>query len=404
MTRSYITGCTAAAEAARLCEVEVVAAYPITPQTSIVEKLSQYVYDGTLRAELVPVESEHSAMSATVGAAMVGARAFTASSSQGLALMHEVLPYASGLRLPLVMAVANRSVASPVTIFTDHQDSLPQRETGFLQFYLGTCQEVFDSILLAYRVAEDERVLLPVMVCFDGFFLSHISEPVEIPDRDLVRRFIPRKETKTPILDIDKPKSFNVMAFPEYFEEFQRDKYESMAAAAAVFDEACAEFETLFGRRHNRIETYRAEDAEYLLVGLGSMMGTVKDCVDQLREKGMKVGLARIKCYRPFPVRELLEVSRRCKGIGVLDRDVAFGTGGIVYQDVCRSLLNGGLNGFVANFIVGLGGRDVTLKTVAACYDKMNQLASEAPPAPGKDVFWPDESIELLKVWQIGSR
>lgn len=404
MTRSYITGTTAVAEAARLCEVEVVAAYPITPQTSIVEKLSQYVYDGTLRAELVPVESEHSAMSATVGAAMVGARAFTASSSQGLALMHEVLPYASGLRLPLVMAVANRSLASPVTIFADHQDSLPQRETGFLQFYLANCQEVFDSILLAYRVAEDKRVLLPVMACLDGFFLSHISEPVEIPDLELVRRFIPRKETGTPILDVDSPKSFNVMAFPEHFEEFQRDKYESMAAAAAVFDEAAAEFESLFGRRHHRVETYRAEDADCLLVGLGSMMGTAKECVDRLRGKGQKVGLARIKCYRPFPVRELLEVARPCRAIGVLDRDVAFGTGGILYQDVCRSLLNGRLDGFVANFIVGLGGRDVTLKTIAACYERMSQLSSNDPPAPGQDVFWPDESTELLKVWQLGSR
>ncbi|HHX51548.1 MAG TPA: pyruvate ferredoxin oxidoreductase, partial [Clostridia bacterium] len=184
MARVYISGCKAAAEAARLAKVEVVAAYPITPQTGIVEALSQDVYDGRLAAELVPVESEHSAMSATVGASIAGARAFTASSSQGLAFMHEVLPYASGLRLPLVMAVANRSIASPVSIFVDHQDTLPQRETGFLQFYAVNCQEVFDSILLAYKIAEDERVLLPVMVCFDGFFLSHINEPVEIPDQE----------------------------------------------------------------------------------------------------------------------------------------------------------------------------------------------------------------------------
>ena len=194
MTRRFISGTMAAAEATCLARVDVVAAYPITPQTHIVEVLSRFVYDGRLKAELVPVESEHSAMSATVGAAMVGSRAFTASSSQGLALMHEVLPYAAGLRLPLVMAVANRAVASPVTIFTDHQDSLMQRDTGFLQFHCETCQEILDCILLAYRVAEHENVLLPVMICFDGFFLSHINEPVEIPAQGVVDEFLPKKK------------------------------------------------------------------------------------------------------------------------------------------------------------------------------------------------------------------
>ena len=192
MTRSYISGCQASAEAARLARVDLVSAYPITPQTHIVEVLSKYIYDGTLKAELVPVESEHSAMSVTVGAAMVGARVFTATSSQGLALMHEVLPYAAGLRLPIVMAVANRSLASPVTIFTDHQDSLPQRETGFLQFYLENCQEILDMTLMAYSIAENENVLLPVMVCFDGFFLSHLSETVDIPEIDRIDEFIPK--------------------------------------------------------------------------------------------------------------------------------------------------------------------------------------------------------------------
>ena len=262
MKRSYISGCKAAAEAARLAKVDVVSAYPITPQTHVVEALSKDIYDGRLEAELVPVESEHSAMSVTVGAAMTGARAFTATSSQGLALMHEVLPYAAGLRLPIVMIVANRSVASPVTIFADHQDSLPQRETGLLQFYLQDCQEILDITLMAFKVAEDSRVLLPVMVCFDGFFLSHISETVLLPDIDMVSSFIPKRRTQTPILDVDNPKAFNVMAFPEYFEEFQRDKHESMLRAEKVFDEAAEEFEKLFGRKHKRLETYRTDDAE----------------------------------------------------------------------------------------------------------------------------------------------
>jgi pyruvate ferredoxin oxidoreductase alpha subunit len=214
MGRQYISGCKAAAEAARLASVEVIAAYPITPQTQIVEYLSNYIYDGQLDAEMIPVESEHSALSAVVGAAMVGARVFTATSSQGLALMHEVLPYASGLRLPIVIAVANRTLASPVSIFSDHQDTLLQRDTGFLQFYVENCQEILDLILLAYKVAENEKVLLPIMVCFDGFFLSHIYEPVELPEIELIRKYVPKTEAKYPILDVYKPKSFNVMAFP----------------------------------------------------------------------------------------------------------------------------------------------------------------------------------------------
>lgn len=402
MTRCYISGCQAAAEAARLARVDVIAAYPITPQTHIVEFLSKAVFDGKLQAQFVPVESEHSAMSAAVGASMAGARAFTASSSQGLALMHEVLPYASGLRLPLVMAVANRSLASPVTIFADHQDTLPQRETGFLQYYAENCQEIFDLILMAYRAAENEKVLLPVMVCFDGFFLSHIHEPVEIPDPGAVNRFLPKRPPAYPILDVADPKAFNVMAFPDYFEEFQRDKYQSMAASAGVFDEACAEFSEIFGRSHQRLETYRAEDAEYLLVGLGSMMGTVRDCVDDLRNKGHRVGLAKIKCYRPFPVREMARVAAGCKAVGVLDRDVAFGTGGVVYQDVCRSLYNSRTGAPVINFVVGLGGRDVTRTTVKSCYSKLMELEAGKPPLPGEDVLWPDANSALLARWKVG--
>jgi pyruvate ferredoxin oxidoreductase alpha subunit len=402
MMRGYISGCKAAAEAARLAKVDVVSAYPITPQTHVVEALSKDIYDGRLEAELVPVESEHSALSVTVGAAMVGVRAFTATSSQGLALMHEVLPYAAGLRLPIVMVVANRSVASPVTIFTDHQDSLPQRETGFLQFYLQDCQEILDITLMAFKVAEDSRVLLPVMVCFDGFFLSHISETVEIPDIEVVSGFLPKVKTQTPILDVDDPKSFNVMAFPEFFEEFQRDKHECMLRAEEVFDETAEEFEKLFGRSHQRLETYRTDDAEWVIVGLGSMMGTVKVAVDELRSEGMPVGAARIKCYRPLPIQEIKQVLADCKCIGVLDRDVAYGTGGVVYQDICRCLLNSGSEAAVVNFILGLGGRDVTVATIRKCFDRMQSYGPGKGPEPGRDVMWPDENTLLWETWKVG--
>ncbi len=401
MNRRFISGTTACAEAARLARVQVVAAYPITPQTHIVEALTQYAYDGVLEAEMIPVESEYAAMSASVGASLVGARAFTASSSQGLALMHEILPYAAGLRLPLVMAVANRSVASPVTIFADHQDSLPQRETGFLQLYAESCQEILDLTLLAYRVAEDTEVLLPVMVCFDGFFLSHISEPVEVPGPEEALAFVPLREPAYPTLDLDRPKCFNVMAFPEYFEEFQRDKHESMLRAAGVFDRAAEEFAKTFGRKHERLKVYRVEDAEQVLVGLGSMMGTTRQVVDRLREQGRKVGMIGLLCYRPFPMAELSRHLAGGKTVGVLDRDLGYGSGGIVFQDVCRSLYNLADRGPAVNFILGLGGRDVTEDTIEACYDRLARLDRHQALPAGQEVFWPDENRDLLAAWKM---
>lgn len=401
MSFEFITGNTAAAEAAKLAAVDVVSAYPITPQTEIVQTLSKDIFNGELDAVFVPVESEHSAMSATAGASITGARAFTASSSQGLALMHEVLPYTSGLRLPVVMAVANRSVASPVTIFADHQDTLPQRETGFMQFYAENSQDILDLILLAYKTAEHKDVLLPAMVCFDGFYLSHISEPVSIPDKSDVAEFIPKMEPNYDTMDIENPLSFNAMAFPEHFEEFQRDKHVSMLRAEEIFDEAAKEFEEKFGRKHSRIETYKCEDADWILIGLGSMMGTVRTCVDELREEGKKVGMISIKAYRPFPVKEIAKAIEGCKGVGVMDRDIGYGTGGIVYQDVSRTLYNMENRPILTNYIVGLGGRDVTREIVGKCFDNVMNLDEEVKPGIN-DVFWPGENTELWNTWTGG--
>lgn len=395
MAVKYISGCMAASEAVRLAKVEVIAAYPITPQTHIVQSLSNDVFNGRLDAEFVAVEGEHSAMTATVGASMAGARAFTASSSQGLAYMQEVLHYAAGLRTPMVIAVANRSMASPVSIFVDHQDSLPQRDTGVMQFYCENCQDILDLTLMAYKIAEDKRVLLPAMVCFDGFYLSHVSEPVDVPNDDDATTFLPRTPMQYPYLDIDAPKSFNVMAFPDHFEEFSRDRFESMLLGADVFDEYAAEFEKLFGRRHSRLESYRMEDAEYALVGLGSMMGTTRTVVDELRSQGKRVGMLSIKSYRPFPVREVKKALENCKAVGVLDRDVAFGIGGIVHLDVSRCMVDKGCT--LKNFIVGLAGRDVTPETIHKAFATVMDEA-----CTGKDVFWPDENTELWQTWQEG--
>ena len=397
MSVRSISGCTAAAEAVRLARVDVIAAYPITPQTHIVQTLSNDVFNGKLPAKFIPVEGEHSAMSAVVGASMTGARAFTATSSQGLAYMHEVLYYAAGLRTPLVMVVANRSMASPVSIFVDHQDSLPQRETGILQYYCENCQDIFDLTLMAYKIAEDKRVLLPIMVCCDGFYLSHVNEPVDVPTEEQAYQFLPKIDPQYPHLDMNAPKAFNVMAFPEHFEELSRDRFESMANAAVVFDEVSAEFEEIFGRRHHRIETYQMEDAEYALIGLGSMLGTSRVVVDNYRAKGIKVGLVSVKSYRPFPVQEVYEALKNCKKVGVLDRDVAFGTGGIVYQDVCRSLMNGAGNVDVSNFILGIGGRDVTIKMLSKCVDTIIAKTDSR-----NDIYWPGENTELWNTWKGG--
>lgn len=399
MSVEYISGCTACAEAVRLARVDVIAAYPITPQTHIVQTLSNDVFNGKLNAEFIPVEGEHSAMSATVGASMTGARAFTASSSQGLAYMHEVLHYAAGLRTPLVMAVANRSMASPVSIFVDHQDTLPQRDTGFMQFYSENCQDMLDLTLFAYKVAEDKRVLLPTMVCMDGFYLSHVNEPVDIPSQDQVDSFLPKTKMNYPYLDLEAPKAFNVMAFPEHFEEFSRDRYQSMIDALSVFEEASVEFEKTFGRKHNLIETYCMEDAEYALIGIGSMMGTSRVVVDNYRAKGVKVGMVSIKCYRPFPVQQVYEALKNCKCVGVMDRDVAFGIGGIVYEDVCRSLMNGAGNVKVNNFILGIGGRDITIDMISKCVDTIT-----GEDCGRNDVFWPGENTELWNAWRGGNK
>ncbi|MCL5075794.1 MAG: pyruvate ferredoxin oxidoreductase [Chloroflexi bacterium] len=399
MSRQYISGCCAVAEAARLAEVNVVAAYPITPQTSIVEYLANYVAKGELKAEMIPVESEHSAMSACIGAACVGARTFTASSSQGLALMHECLFMAAGLRLPIVMAIANRALAAPVSIFCDHQDSLAQRDTGWLQFYVENCQEALDTILIAYRTIEDERVLLPAMVCLDGFFLSHISEPVDVPEAEQVKRFLPAHSPKYPILDVNNPGIFNVMAFPDTYEEFSYDRHVSMLRAREVLRESMADFARLFGRSYDLIETYGCEDAELILLGMGSMMGTVRTAVRLLREEGEKVGLVKIKSYRPFPTQEVAAAVQKTAVIGVLDRGLSTGLGGIIYPEVLKSLYHLTTRPLALNFIVGLGGRDVTIPILQRAVQEMKQAIGASRPK--RETIWPGADRALLQAWGI---
>lgn len=384
----FWTGNMAAARAAKLARIQVIAAYPITPQTHTVEYLSEFIADGELDAELVKVESEHSALSVCAGAAAVGARAFTASCSQGLQLMSEVLYFTSGMRFPTVMAVANRTLSVPVNIWADHQDTLVNRDCGWIQIYTNSVQEVHDQILMAFRISEHDAVCLPVMVCYDGFILSHASEvvrPIEQKDADV---FLPLPgKTNRPVLDPEHPVQFGEVLFPNWYPDFEFKKHNALVQSGAVIQEIYAGFEKQFGRKYELIDTYRCDDAEIIFVGIGSMMSTTRWVVDQLRGKGEKVGLVNIRVFRPFPEKEIAGVLGHADTVAVLDRDIGYGSSGMVFSDVTRSLHNLDKAPKALNFIIGLGGKDILPKTIEDCY------AVAKKGYRGQTVFWPDAHV-----------
>ncbi|WP_456366500.1 pyruvate synthase subunit PorA [Thermococcus sp.] len=350
----------AAAWAAKLAKPKVIAAFPITPSTLVPEKISEFVANGELDAEFIKVESEHSAISACVGASAAGVRTFTATASQGLALMHEVLFIAAGMRLPIVVAVGNRSLSAPINIWNDWQDSISQRDTGWMQFYAENNQEALDLILIAFKVAEDERVLLPAMIGFDAFILTHTVEPVEIPDQEVVDEFLGEYIPKHAYLDPAKPITQGTLAFPAHYMEARYTVWEANENAKKVIDEVFEEFEKRFGRKYSKVEEYRTDDAEIVLVTMGSLAGTVKEYVDHLREKGVKVGAAKLTVYRPFPTEEVRELAKKAKVIALLEKNVTFSIGGALFQDFSRALVNQKEKPILIDFILGLGGRDVT--------------------------------------------
>ena len=356
--KEVISANEAAAIAAKLARVKVISAYPITPQTAIVEKLSEFVADGELDAEFIKVESEHSALSACVGAAAAGVRTFTATSSQGLMLMSEILFVASGLRLPLVMANANRSLSAPLSIWCDQQDSFAVRDSGWLQIYCENSQEVLDSILQAYRISE--QALLPVMVCFDGYILTHTAEPVDVPDQKEVDEFLP--PYKYPYsLDPEKPVTIGAVGVPEYYEEFRYMLHEAVAASREKLVEVDEEFGRRFGRRFGLIERYFSDDADIVLVTAGSLSGTIKDVVDDYRAKGESVGHLRIRVFRPFPSDDIVDALKNAKVVAVLEKDISLGYGGAIFTDLAAAFANRGRKPpLMINFICGLGGRDVS--------------------------------------------
>ena len=367
----FVSGDEAVALAVRQAKPQVIAAYPITPQTIVVERLSDFVEDGSLNAQYLYVESEHSAMSACLGASAIGARAFTATSSQGLLYMVEGLHYASGSRFPIVMMNANRSIATPWSIYGDQRDSLSELECGWIQLYAENAQEAYDSILQAYRVAEDPDVMLPVMVNLDGFVLTHTYELVQTLPQDKVDAYIPYRQFSNR-LNLEAPRGTCITAGPPYNLEFRYQQHQVTLKAAEKIKAADEEFGKLFGRQYGgMVDAYRCEDAEVILVTLGSVAGTTRCVVDAYRAAGKKVGLLRIRCMRPFPGEEIAEIVKNAKAVAVLEKDISFGFEGVVYTDVQSALLRSGLNIPAVNYVGGLGGRSISKTDIGGIYDDL---------------------------------
>lgn len=353
-----------AAYAAKAARVQVIAAYPITPQTSIVEKIAELVETGELSAEYIRVESEHSAMSACIGAAAGGVRTFTATAAHGLVLMHEALHWASGSRLPIVMPVVNRALGPGWNIWADLTDSLSQRDTGWIQFYCADNQEVFDTIIQAYKLCEDERVLLPAMICLEAFILSHTYMPVKIPDQEKIDEFLPPYKPKWS-LEINNPLSHANIVSPEWYMEFRYMIQEAMENAKQLIPRIDREYGEYFGFEHGGlVDKYKCEDADLILLTIGTIGSEAKIAVDNLRKEGFKIGSARVRVFRPFPKEEIRKLAENTQMFAVIDRAISFGIGGFLAEETKESLYNQKNSPLIASFVAGLGGRDVTFKTI----------------------------------------
>jgi len=363
----------AIAEAAGLCNPDVIAAYPITPQTHVVEHLSELVAEGHLDAEFIPVESEHSAMSACVGSSAAGARTFTSTSSQGYALMSEICYIAAALRLPIVMAVANRALSAPISIWNDLADLMMARDTGWIQIVAENGQEAVDLTIQAFKIGEDPRVMFPVQVNFDGFTLSHMVEPIEMPSKAEVEAYLPPYRPKLR-LDPDSPVTMGPVGMPDIYTEARKAQDEAFNSITPAIIEAWKEYGDKFGRYYKPIETYKTEDAETIIVMLGSLSETAMTAVDDLRSKGKKVGVARFRLFRPFPADELLAAIKSAKNLIVIDRAMSFNGGkvaGPIGLEVKSLLFDKGLAPKFYNVIGGLGGRDITIQNFEEMVDKV---------------------------------
>lgn len=377
--RKVITGNRAAAYGALLSRPKVISCYPITPQTTIVEYLADFCSNGMLKAKFINVESEHSAMSICVGASSTGVRTFTASSAHGLALMHEMLHVAAFARLPIVMAVVNRAMGI-WNLHADQNDSLSQRDTGWMQLYCENNQEVLDTVIQAFRISE--KVALPTMVILDGFILSHTSEIVDIPDAELVDKYLPEYSPMY-AFDLQDPRMFGACPIPpEHYFEFRYKSQQAMGDALLVAKEANKEFEQMFGRGYDIVEKYRAEDADLVLVTSGTIASTSRLVIDERRERGEKVGMLKIKLFRPFPSDEVRIALQKAERVAVIDRNISVGQGGIFAQEVKSALYDSTDKPSLCGFIAGLGGRDVTPETIHHVIDYTTSMEK-----PG-EIIW----------------
>jgi pyruvate ferredoxin oxidoreductase alpha subunit len=379
-----LNGDEAVAYAVKQSNVDVVAAYPITPQTIIVEKYSEYVANGEVQTEFVCTESEHSAITACLAASATGARTFTASASAGLALMHEMLTVTSGSRAPVVMAVANRALSSPLNIHGDHSDSMAERDSGWIHIYVENAQEAYDSILQAFKIAENVGVSLPIIVGLDGFTLSHTLERVDTLSDQAVETFLGERQLPNVLthegktvpfkLDPDNPMTMGPIALQNYYYEFKRQQDEAMKNALKIIQEINSEFAKISGRNYGNglVESYMLDDAEVAVVCVGSTSGTIKVVVDELRQEGIKAGLLRLRTFRPLPVEELRNALKNVKAIAVMDKSMSFGSfGGAVYHEVRHALYDAPAHPPIVNYIYGLGGRDTNPRAFRTIFEDL---------------------------------
>jgi 2-oxoisovalerate ferredoxin oxidoreductase alpha subunit len=361
--KQVVTGNHTVSHAARVGRAQVVSAYPITPQTQVVEKISEFVADGIMDAKFIKVESEHSAMVACIGASAAGVRTFTATSAQGLALMHEVLHWAANARLPVVLANINRAMGPPWTIWTDQIDSLSQRDTGWMQFYAESNQDIFDSIIISFKVAE--QVLMPALVVLEAFFLSHTAEPVDFPEQEEVDRFLPPRVAAHTV-DPEHPAAFGGLTGPDHYYELKYMEHNAMLEAKEVIKRVAEEYGDFTGRYYKMADPYQCDDAETVLVVSGGVASTAKDAVDEARAAGKKLGSLKIWAFRPFPREDVRELLLGRKRVAVVDRNISFGQEGIFCTEVKASLYGQDGAPPVLGFIAGLGGRDVKARDLLA--------------------------------------
>ena len=383
-----LNGDEAVAYAAKQCDVDVVAAYPITPQTIIVEKFSEYVANGEVQTEFVCTESEHSAITACLAASATGARTFTASASAGLALMHEILTVTSGCRAPVVMAVANRALSSPLNIHGDQSDSMAERDSGWIHIYVENAQEAYDSIIQAFKIAEDVGVSLPIFICLDGFTLSHTLENVAVLSDDTVKQFIGERQLPSVLthegktvpfkLDPENPMTMGPIALTNYYFEFKRQQDEAMKNALKLIPQVNSEYAKISGKSYGNglIDAYKLDDAEMAVICVGSTAGTLKTIVDELRQEGAKVGLLRLRTFRPLPVEELRSALKNMKAIAVMDKSMSFGGfGGAVFHEVRHALYDLPTHPPIVNYIYGLGGRDSSPHELRKIFEELMRIA-----------------------------